>query len=125
MFVEIDKIQETVIDLARVIPDIHGPDQSDLEDQEEQPFQQLDGIENKKGRLDANEYRNDGAYQPERQMFHITQKIIHQDGRHQHSHRNGKSISSRHRFRCSEIKHDKETAGTEYPVDTGDIDLPA
>src|SRR3984885_6121398 len=125
MFVQIDKIQETVIYFTRVIPHIHRADQAELKDQEEEPFQQLDGIENKKCRFNAHEHGDDRAYQPERQMFHITQEIIHQDGGHQHSHGNGKSIGRSHRLRSLKIEHDKKTAQAKHPVDAGDIDLAA
>jgi hypothetical protein len=65
MFIEIDKVEEAVVDLPGMIPDIHGGDQPDLEYQEEKPFDDLDGIGNEEGRFHRHKDGDDGAHQPE------------------------------------------------------------
>ncbi len=44
MFVQVDEVEETVIDLAGVVPHVHRKDQPELEDQEEKPFDDLYGV---------------------------------------------------------------------------------
>src|ERR1700677_3584986 len=125
MFIEIDKIQKTIIDLSRIIPDIHGKDQSKFEHQEEQPLDDLDRIGHEKTGFHRHKDRDDRADDPERIVLDITQVFIHQERGHQHSDRDREPVCRRHRLRSPEIQHDQETTRTKDPVDARNIDLAA
>src|SRR5579872_2135743 len=124
VFAQIYKIEKAVIDLAGIVPDIHREDEPEFEDQEEKPFDDLYGIGDEKGTLYAQEHDQDGYHQPHGQMFRPVQEPIHEQGRHEHGHRDREAIGGRHGLRGPEIQRDQKTAGTQDPVDAGDIDLP-
>src|ERR1700754_4733912 len=113
MLVQIDEVEETVVDLAGTIPYVHGEDQTYFEHEEEQPFDDLDGIGDEEGTFHANEDNKNGNDQGERPVFYASQELVHQDGRHEHGNGNGKTIGGRHAFRCPEIKHYKKTSCTQ------------
>jgi hypothetical protein len=110
MFLEIDKVQEPVVYLPRIIPDIHGEYQSHFEHKEEKPFDDLDGIRHKEGGFHHNKYDEDGNNRPEGIMLDIPQEVIDQYRGHQHGDGDGKSVCGRHGFGCPEIEDYQETA---------------